>query len=79
MGCAGFGANSQQTIELPILPNELIACFSDKVPAPKPGKMTVQQAYDLIAKLKRSETKMSQCGKRFQIWYETLAGGTKGK
>jgi len=61
------------------VPLELSQCFDDIVPAPKAGGMTRQEAYALIARLKKSETKMSQCGKRFEIWYQTLAAGISTK
>lgn len=77
-GCANkFGGSSE--VVLPAVPTELTQCFNDKVPAPKAGPMSRQQVYDLIAKLKKSETKMSQCGNRFELWYEALSSGISSK
>lgn len=78
-GCASNFGGSDQPVVLPAVPTELTQCFNDKVPAPKAGPMSRQEVYDLIARLKKSETKMSQCGQRFELWYKTLAVGISTK
>jgi len=52
------------------LPPDLLVCFDQTVPAPKPGPMTKAQALKLIGRLKLSETEKVACGKRLLAFYE---------
>jgi hypothetical protein len=53
------------------------ACFTTMVPKPPKGEITRQQAYNIIAALKRSELAKSQCGKRLIAFYEAQQGPLK--
>jgi hypothetical protein len=56
------------------VPGDLKACFANVVPRPAAGDMTRQQAFALIASLKRSELAKSQCGRRLIAFYEAQQG-----
>ena len=74
-GCAGSG--SKEPLPQPTLapvPVDMRQCFSSLVPKPPAGEMTKQQAFALIAALKRSELMKSQCGKRLIEFYEGQMG-----
>jgi hypothetical protein len=52
------------------VPADIRACFGRLVPAPAPGEKTVSEILTLIAALKRSELKMSRCGRRLLAFHD---------
>ncbi|MEY9719278.1 hypothetical protein ABIA22_001768 [Sinorhizobium fredii] len=57
----------------PELPADLRVCFDNTVPAPVKGPMTKGRAIFLIGALKRSETKLSDCGTRLVAFYDNVS------
>jgi hypothetical protein len=77
--CATSGSNTPvpPQVSLAAVPADMKACFSSMVPKPPKGEITRQQAYNIIAALKRSELVKSQCGKRLIAFYEAQQGPLK--
>lgn len=63
---------------MPPPPADIHACFLHSVPQPAQPPRTRRQAFDLIAALKESETRKSQCGLRLIAFYQPYAGGQHG-
>ncbi len=77
-GCVTSGGSQTPvtgTIDahLPPAPSDLAGCFARLVPQPEGGALSRERVYRLIADLKASELRKSQCGRRLLDWYATQA------
>ena len=73
-GCAGSGNKPS----LSPIPADIKTCFDYLVPKPPAGALSKKQVVAVIADLKKSELRQSQCGKRLIAWYETQAAIFEG-
>lgn len=60
------------SIALPKAPSYYMACFKQLTPEPT-GSLTRDRVVKLIAQLRQSEKRKSQCGKDLLAWYAVVS------
>ena len=65
---SGIGADP---VQLAAVPADIRVCFNTLTGKPMPGQMTKAQVVALIAALRRSEKRLSYCGKRMLALYDS--------
>jgi hypothetical protein len=64
-------SGTPNSVKLAAVPSDIRVCFNRLVPAPARGEMKQSDMLRLVADLKRSELKKSECGKRLLAFYDT--------
>lgn len=70
-GCVFEAGKPDVSVSLPKAPGYYLTCFSQLTDKPV-GTLTRDKVVKLIAELRQSEKRKSQCGKDLLRWYDTV-------
>lgn len=71
-------ASIETTAQMPPIPEQLSGCFGPLTPLPE-GEWSVQRTVSVVASLRRSEIRRTDCGNQLVTFYNGVRSANSGE